>query len=192
MANNTIKILAICGSLRASSSNSLIIRTVGEMVPANVEYTIYGDMAQIPAFDDSNTTPEPVAAFRKFVNEADGVFICTPEYAFGVPGALKNALDWTVGTSEFVDKPLALVTASSLGKNAHAALLLIFKAISANIPDGGSLLIPFIRTKINEQGELKDDGTKEEIMKVMNSLIGLIEEKRAEAQGLYPSGNSEE
>jgi len=180
MINDSIKILAICGSLRESSSNKLIIRTVAGMLPANVEYTIYNDMAQIPAFDDGNTVPESVAAFRKLVNESDGVFICTPEYAFGVPGALKNALDWTVGTSEFVEKPLALVTASSLGKNAHAALLLIFKAISANIPEGGSLLIPYIRSKINEQGEIKEDGTKEEIMKVMQCLIDLITEKRKE------------
>ena len=116
----------------------------------------------------------------ELINDADAVFICTPEYAFGVPGALKNAIDWTVGTSEFVDKPVALITAASLGKNAHAALLLIFKAISANIPEGGSLLIPYIRTKITEQGEIKDDGTKEEIMKVMQCLIDLIEEKRRE------------
>jgi len=148
------------------------------MLPANVEYSIYHDMAKIPAFDDGNTIPDAVAVFRKLINESEGVFICTPEYAFGVPGALKNALDWTVGTSEFVEKPLALITAASLGKNAHAALLLIFKAISANIPEGGSLLIPYIRTKINEQGEIKDDGTKEEIMKVMQSLIDLIVEKR--------------
>ena len=151
------------------------------MMPANVQYTIYNDMVQIPAFDDGNTVPAAVATFRQLINEADGVFICTPEYAFGVPGALKNALDWTVGTSEFVDKPLALITAASLGKNAHAALLLIFKAISANIPEGGALLIPYIRTKINEQGELKEDGTKEEIMNVMASLINLIETKRNEA-----------
>jgi len=178
MANDIIKILAICGSLRESSSNSLIIRTVANMLPDNVQYTIYHDMAQIPAFDDGSFVPAPVASFRKLINESDGVFICTPEYAFGVPGALKNALDWTVGTSEFVEKPLALITAASLGKNAHAALLLILKAVSANIPEGGSLLIPYIRTKINEQGEIKDDSTKEEIMKVMQSLIDLIEEKR--------------
>ena len=180
MAHDTIKILAICGSLRESSLNSLIIRTVAAMMPANVQYTIYNDMAQIPAFDDGNTVPPAVATFRQLFTDADGVFICTPEYAFGVPGALKNALDWTVGTSEFVDKPLALITAASLGKNAHAALLLIFKAISANIPEGGSLLIPYIRTKINEQGEIKDDGTQEEIMNVMESLINLIKSKRNE------------
>ena len=180
MEVNKIKILAICGSLRESSSNYLIIRTVERMLPTQVEFSIYREMAQIPAFDDSTIIPPPVAAFRKLINDADGVFICTPEYAFGVPGALKNAIDWTVGTSEFVDKPVALITAASLGKNAHAALLLIFKAISANIPEGGSLLIPYIRTKINELGEIKDDGTKEEIMKVMQCLIDLIEEKRRE------------
>jgi chromate reductase len=181
MVNDSIKIVAICGSLRESSSNSLIIETVSRMLPANVKYTIYKDMAKIPAFDDGNYVPDPVADFRKLVNESDGVFICTPEYAFGVPGTLKNALDWTVGTGEFVDKPLALITAASLGKNAHAALLLIFKAISANIPEGGSLLIPYIRTKIDQHGAIKDDGTKEEIMKVMQSLIDLIKENKRTA-----------
>ena len=76
MVSERIKILAICGSLRESSSNSLIIRTVANMLPAHVEYSIYHDMAQIPAFDDGNTVPDAVAVFRKLINESDGVFIC--------------------------------------------------------------------------------------------------------------------
>ena len=68
MSTDRIKILAICGSLRESSSNSLIIKTVANMLPANVEYSIYHDMAKIPAFDDGNTIPDAVAVFRKLIN----------------------------------------------------------------------------------------------------------------------------
>ena len=83
----------------------------GRVVPGQVEFNIYNGLAGIPAFNDSNDMPEPVAEFIKLISEADAIFFCIPEYAFGVPGALKNALDWTVSSSiAFPDKPVALIT----------------------------------------------------------------------------------
>lgn len=131
-------------------------------------------MATLPAFDDSMDAPEPVIAWRRLLAAADGVFICSPEYAFGIPGALKNAMDWTVGSGELVNKPLALVTAATGGDKAHAAWLHIFTALSANIPDGGSLLIPFVRSKLNEKGELSDAATRAAIQSVLLALINSI------------------
>jgi chromate reductase len=101
----------------------------------------------------------------------DAVLICTPEYAFGVPGTLKNALDWTVSSGELVNKPLALITASTGGDKAHAAFLQIFTALSAKIPEDGALLIPFIRSKINAAGEISDAATLDAIQRVMDALI---------------------
>ena len=102
---------------------------VAGLVPGQVEFTIYNGLAGIPAFNDSNEMPEPVAEFIKLLSEADGVFFCIPEYAFGVPGALKNALDWTVSSSTaFPDKPVALITAATGGDKAHAAFLLTSKS----------------------------------------------------------------
>jgi NAD(P)H-dependent FMN reductase len=168
-------ILAVSGSLRSNSSNTLIINEIQKWVPQHITFTIYQDMATLPAFDDSMETPEPVLAWRRLLAETDGVFICSPEYAFGIPGALKNAMDWTVGSGELVNKPLVLVTAATGGDKAHAAWLQIFTALSANIPDGGSLLIPFVRSKLNEKGEVSDVATREALQSILRVLINSIE-----------------
>src|SRR5258708_18748498 len=94
----TKNIFAISGSLRLGSSNHAILNALGKMMPSNINYTIYNGLSEIPAFDpdlDNDNPPAAVSTFRKQLAEADGIIICTPEYAYGVPGALKNALDWT-------------------------------------------------------------------------------------------------
>ena len=168
-------ILAVSGSLRPNAANTLILKEIQKWVPQHITFTIYQDMATLPAFDDSMEAPESVIAWRRLLAEADGVFICSPEYAFGIPGALKNAMDWTVGSGELVNKPLALVTAATGGDKAHAAWLQIFTALSANIPDGGSLLIPFVRSKLNEKGELSDVATREALQSILRVLINSVE-----------------
>ena len=171
-----IKILGISGSLRSNSSATAILNVVSGLVPENVEFTIYNGLAEIPAFNDSDQIPEPVARFIKLLSEADGVFFVIPEYAFGVPGALKNALDWTVSSSTaFPDKPVALITAATGGDKAHAAFLLILKAINSKIPEGATLLLSFIRSKLNEKNEVKDKATLDSIKGVITSLIQAIQ-----------------
>ena len=178
MTKQKIKILGISGSLRSNSSASAILNVVAGLVPEQVEFTIYTGLAEIPAFDDSNDIPETVSAFIKLVSAADGVFFCIPEYAFGVPGALKNALDWTVSSSTaFPGKPVALITAATGGDKAHAAFLLTLKAISSNIPDGATLLLPFIRSKLNDKNEVKDITTLDSLRNVMETLLNAIDPK---------------
>src|SRR6187401_3882443 len=175
MIKRKIKILGISGSLRSNSSASAILNVVAGLVPEQVEFTIYKGLAEIPAFDDSNEIPEPVAHFINLLSEADGVFFCIPEYAFGVPGALKNALDWTVSSSTaFPDKPVALITAATGGDKAHAAFLLTLKAMSSKISEGATLLLSFIRSKLNEKNEVNDMATMDLIRIVINSLIDSI------------------
>ena len=177
MMKRKIKILGISGSLRANSSASAVLNIVAGLVPEQVELTIYNGLAEIPAFNDSNEIPETVEAFIKLLSEADGVFFVIPEYAFGVPGALKNALDWTVSSSTaFPDKSVALITAATGGDKAHAAFLLTLKAISAKIPEGATLLLSFIRSKLNEKNEVKERTTLDSIKSVINSLIDQIEQ----------------
>jgi len=174
--NRKIRILGISGSLRANSSASAVLNIVASLVPEQVEFTIYTGLAEVPAFNDSNEIPETVEEFIKLLSGADGVFFVIPEYAFGVPGALKNALDWTVSSSTaFPDKPVALITAATGGDKAHAAFLLTLKAISAKIPEGATLLLSFIRSKLNEKNEVKDPATLDQVRNVINSLIGSIQ-----------------
>jgi chromate reductase, NAD(P)H dehydrogenase (quinone) len=166
-----LKVLGISGSLRATSSNNTVMRIVAGMMPENVDFKIYEGLSGLPHFNDSTIIPAAVKDFHAILKEADAVFICTPEYAFGVPGSLKNALDWTVGTGDFVNKPVALVTASSAGDKGHASLLHTLTAISADIVEGGTLLISFIRSKLNDKGQISDASTYHALQTVVDSLL---------------------
>ena len=170
-----IKILALCGSLRETSSNNTILKLISGMMPGNVEFTVYKELASIPAFDEIDN--DPVIQFRQKIREANGVLICTPEYAFGVPGALKNALDWTVSSGDFDQKPVALITASSVGDKGHAALLNTLTALGTNTVEEGTLLISFIRAKLKE-GQFVDNQTERAVRKVVNTLISTIEKQQ--------------
>jgi NAD(P)H-dependent FMN reductase len=112
-----MKIIAICGSLRAQSSNLALLRAATKIAP---EVQIYKGLANLPHFnpddDVEGATPPPaVAALRAMLAEADGILISSPEYAHGVPGSLKNALDWLVSDGALVYKPVALINASPVG-----------------------------------------------------------------------------
>ncbi|HEY5748499.1 MAG TPA: NAD(P)H-dependent oxidoreductase [Chryseolinea sp.] len=175
-----IKILAIVGSLRATSSNHAVVKHLARLVPNDVDFQIYDGMGKLPLFDDSETTPPAVQDLRDQLKAADGVLICTPEYAFGVPGALKNALDWTVSSAELVNKPVALITASTGGEKAHAALLHILEALSARVAGDARLLISFIRAKL-KNGEVSDADTLRALTSVLAAIIREAKLYKAEA-----------
>src|SRR4051794_9205283 len=124
------KIIGIAGSLRNNSSTALLMKQAVQLMPEDIEFILYDGLGKLPHFDDNENRPEEVKRFCQLIADADGVLIITPEYAYGVPGSLKNALDWTVSSGEFVDKPLALITASTGGEKAFAALLMIFTALN--------------------------------------------------------------
>lgn len=170
-----IKILAISGSLRNNSSNHKIIKVIASLAPVGIGVNVYDGLGKLPHFDDEEY--DSVNEWRKALKEADGVFICTPEYAFGVPGSLKNALDWTVSSAEFYEKPEALITASSVGDKGHASLLQTLSALTATMTEETKLLIPFIRSKFNESGEL-DETTTQLLLKVLMALTGIIKQNR--------------
>lgn len=168
-------ILAISGSLRPDSSNTRILKLLDAWMSADVNYQIYEGMGALPHFIPSaegEPLPPQVNELHRLLNEADAVIICTPEYAFGVPGSLKNLLDWTVGAGNLVDKPVALITASSKGDDAHAALLKILGALSAEMVD--ALLIPFIRSRFDAEGNITDANTNAELCRVFDNLLKAI------------------
>jgi NAD(P)H-dependent FMN reductase len=175
MDKRTINILGISGSLRQGSSASAVLRLVGSLFPDQVDFQIYTGIGKIPAFDDSNHTPARASDFIDRIAKADAVFFCIPEYAFGAPGALKNALDWTVATTAFSDKPVALITAASGGEKAHASLALTLTALGTRIKEETKLLIPFIRTKINEKGEIRDPEILISIKEVIQALLQVVD-----------------
>ncbi len=173
-------ILAISGSLKASSSNATLVRAIAAMAPDTMRVTIYDGLADLPHFNpdlDGEDAPAPVTRLRGLLQAADGVLICTPEYAFGVPGVLKNALDWTVSSGEFAGKPVAAISASPSymgGDKAHASLLLTLTAEAARIVDGGTLIIPAIGKKLAADGDVSDTATAEALRSVLAALARTI------------------
>lgn len=167
-------ILTISGSLRANSSNNAVINAAIRLLGDKANFVRYEGIGSLPHFDDSKEPAQEVITWREAIAKADGVFICSPEYAFGVPGSLKNALDWTVSSGELVYKPLALITAATGGDKAHAALLNTFTALLCRIPVDGALLISFVRSKMNLQGEITDSVTIDEIKKTVEALIRIL------------------
>ena len=144
------------------------------MLPDDVDFMIYAGIGNLPHFSpeqDGDHTPAPVIHFRDQLKNADGIIICTPEYAFGVPGSLKNSLDWTVSSGELVNKPLALITASLSGEKAHASLLDTLTALSVDISTDRSLLISFIRSKMDASGQLNDAGILLSLQNLLASLL---------------------
>ncbi len=159
MENSKKKILAICGSTRQQSANKHIIEAVAKIFENRFEILTYNDLALLPFFNQDVTdvdVSEAVIKFRNAVAEADGVLICTPEYVFSLPGILKNALEWTVSTTVFSDKPTALITAASSGEKAHESLLLVMKTLGIKTEDNLCLLISGVKSKLSAQGEITD------------------------------------
>ena len=108
--------------------------------------------------------------------------------AMGVPGTLKNAIDWTVSSMEFSHKPVALITASSVGQKAHLSLLETLKVIESDIPETSQLLVSFVKTKINND-KIIDPATLSQVKNLVDSLILTIDNKQNGARifiGVYP------
>lgn len=173
------KILAICGSTRKSSSNLNLIKAIINLHADTLEINIFQGLSELPHFNpdlDTDTPPRNVSDFRDQLKNADGVLICTPEYAMGVPGTLKNAIDWTVSSMEFSNKPVALITASTSGSRAHHSLMETLKIIEADIPDRSQLLISYVNTKL--QGDnIIDELTAHQVKAVVASLMDTIRNK---------------
>jgi len=175
--NKGRKILALCGSTRTNSSNRELINVIIELYKAKADIQVFEGLDQIPHFNpdrDDEHPPKQVSFFRRQVKEADGILICTPEYAMGVPGTLKNAIDWTVSSMQFSHKPVALITASSQGYKAHASLLETLKVIECDIPDTSQLVISFVKTKVRDN-KIIDSKTMTQVQQVMDSLFRSIE-----------------
>ncbi len=178
------KILAISGSTRQSSTNLSLIKAIIDLSADKLDIKIFDGLSDIPHFNpdlDTDYPPKKVVDFRRQLKEADGILICTPEYAMGVPGTLKNAIDWTVSSCEFSNKPIALITASSSGQKGHLSLMETLKVIESDIPDDSQLLVSFVKTKVSAEGKITDAQTLEQVKKLLISLGKTMEKNETEA-----------
>ncbi|MGX5801606.1 NADPH-dependent FMN reductase [Bradyrhizobium sp. Arg314] len=128
-----LNIIAISGSLRAASTNSALVAALAANAPADCRVEVYDGLGRLPIFnpdDEGERTPPEAARLIEAVTRADGVIVSCPEYAHGVPGGMKNALDWLVSRDAAVGKPAMLVHASARSLYARAALSEIMRTMS--------------------------------------------------------------
>lgn len=175
-----IKILAISGSLRKTSSNTAMLRAAIALAPrirSDVEITLYPpeSLEAIPHFNPDRETagdiPEPVMNFRHALAEADGILISSPEYVGGVAGALKNAFDWMIGSFglDIYQKPFALLNISTRATKSYEDWKVITRTMGGIIIDSASQHIPLPSHTITVEAILKN-------LKLANSMGKVIEE----------------
>jgi chromate reductase len=149
MPVNDIRVLTVSGSLRARSSNTEVLRALMLLAPPQVSVRQFDGLATLPAFnpdlDEEGMTPPPrVQDLRSQVTNADAIVICSPEYAHGVPGSLKNALDWLVSDPSVIRKPTALVNVSPRSSHAQASLAETLRTMSMQLVAGSPFQVPLI------------------------------------------------
>jgi NAD(P)H-dependent FMN reductase len=142
-----MRLLAISGSLRAASSNTAVLQAAARLAPAGVTIELYDKLGDLPHFNpdfDNERLPEIVAEFRALIDTVDGILISSPEYARGVPGTLKNALDWLVGSFEFPNKCVALINTSPRATYAQASLTTTLETMSARLVAEAMVTLPLL------------------------------------------------
>lgn len=176
-----MRVLSICGSLRRASSNRALLEAAALLAPAGVTITAYAGLAAIPPFNpdddvDDAPPPAPVADLRAALAGCDGLLLSSPEYAHGVSGVLKNALDWVVRSGELSSKPTVLLNASARSQIAHPALLEILRTMDAKVLEEASTTAPLDGRRLDAAGIA---GDPELAAILQGSLTAMLEAHRA-------------
>jgi chromate reductase, NAD(P)H dehydrogenase (quinone) len=179
--NTKKRIFAISGSTRTHSTNESILKAIANLYQETLDIEVFTKIDTLPPFNPDvkeETTAPAIKSFLEKIDKADGVIICTPEYVFSLPGMLKNALEWTVSTVVFSDKPTALIVASASGEKAYESLLLIMNTLGAKIGKDAALLIRGTRSKVDTFGHLSNETTLSEIHHLIASFVATMQEKK--------------
>jgi chromate reductase len=175
-----VHLATICGSLQASSSNEALLRAAAALAPDEMTLAAAPSIGDVPHYNpdlDVDPAPPAVAAFRAAVTAADGVVIATPEYAHEMPGVLKNALDWLVGSGEFVDKPVAIMSAGGGGGEYVLRILgTTLEVMSARVV--ATLGVGGVRNKRDEHGDIADPVTLDAIAALLVQLGEAVGDRR--------------
>ena len=137
-----MRVLAVCGSLKAASGNLALLRTAAASMPPGVDVVFFDGLGDLPHFNpdlEASGEPESVARWRRALSESDAVLIACPEYGFSLPGSLKNAIDWVIGSGELEQKVVgitAATTAPERGRRGLQALRETLSAVRATIVGG--------------------------------------------------------
>jgi NAD(P)H-dependent FMN reductase len=170
------RILAISGSLRQRSSNTELLRAFALLAAPALDVSLETGLGELPHFnpDLEGREPDAVMAFRGRLRDADAVVISSPEYAHGIVGALKDALDWVVGSGEFSGKPVALFNASPRASLAHESLAEVVRTMDAKLIVEAGLHLPLLGKNLDAKAIAENPEMAAAIRTAIEALVRAI------------------
>ena len=171
-----MNVLAICGSLRAASINAALLRAAARLSPPEMRVRPLSGIGELPLFnpDLEHHRPVPVATYQAEVTSADALLIASPEYAHGVTGTIKNALDWLVSFEPFADKAVAVLNTSPRAHHADDALRETLKTMSAVVVEQASITVPLLGAHLTEDGMVEDPTISRTIRGALEALYSFV------------------
>ncbi len=181
--DRALHILAVPGSLRAESKNRALLEAAQLLAPPGARITLDWSLATLPHFNpdldtlDGHTLPPEAARWRESVGATDGLLISSPEYAHGIPGVLKNALDWLVSSTSFPGKPVALLGASAMSVYAPAQLREILTTMNARFVDDASIAVPIPGSSASAASIAADPELAQMLRGALQAFVVAIEDR---------------
>jgi len=172
-----MRFLAVSGSLRARSSNTAVLEVARDLAPAGVDVVLYRELGLLPHFnpdEDVEPLPPAVARWREAIAGADALLFCSPEYARGVAGSLKNALDWLVSGFEVIGKPIASINASPIATTGQEALLATLRTIGVVVEEA-SIRLPLTGAQKTREAILADHELAAALRAVLDRLAAAVD-----------------
>lgn len=173
-----VKVLAICGSIHAQSANRALLDKAIRLVPDGVEITVFGGLGELPHFNldlDGSDAPDAVTRWRHMIGASDALLIACPEYGHSLPGVLKNAIDWLIGSGELEQKLIAITASTNIAVRGRLGLRALRDALGAVSADlvGGE---PVVRGPDEER----------ELVGLLQALAQRHQRKAASSDGERP------
>ena len=186
---SVVELLAISGSLRRGSFNTALLRAAIEAAPASCRIAL-ASIREIPLYDGDYETehgvPEPVRQLKDKFAAADGVLISTPEYNGGIPGVLKNTIDWLSRPAAdiprvFGRQPLGLIGATpgrAGTRLSQQAFLQPLRQLDVRLWTGGALYVSQARSSFDATGKLTDDTLRQQLTQYMDGFVKFVAANR--------------
>ena len=190
--SSPLNVLALCGSLRKASINAALLRVVARLArPDDIEIADW--LGRLPLFNPDledvvadDELPRAVVALRMAVAAADAIVIASPEYAHGISGTIKNALDWLVSYPPFIHKPVAVINASPRAHHADDALRETLRTMSAGLVGERSFALPLLGAHLDEAAMAASPDVAAVVADAMAALRAEIARQRAGDVPVFP------